>query len=64
MTDQEHADKINQAVDDLNKAIRGASQNGLGVSVSAEQVGQIAASTLSYTPILCFRCDIVRVEIT
>jgi hypothetical protein len=54
MTDQEHADKINQAVDDLNKAIRGASQNGLGVSFS----------TLSYTPILCHRCDIVRVEIT
>ena len=54
MTDQEHADKINKAVADLNKAIRGASNNGLGVSVS----------TLSYTPILCPRCDIVRVEIT
>jgi hypothetical protein len=54
MTDQEHADKINQAVDDLNKAIRGASQNGLGVSFS----------TLSYTPILCPSCCVVRVEIT
>ena len=54
MTDQEHADKINKAVADLNKAIRGASQNGLGVSFS----------TLSYSPILCPSCDIVRVEIT
>ena len=54
MTDQEHADEINKAVEDLNKAIRGASQNGLGVSFS----------TLSYSPILFPSCCIVRVEIT
>jgi len=54
MTDQEHADKINQAVADLNKAIRGAASNGLGVSVSS----------FCYTPIFCPRCDIIRVEIT
>jgi|AntAceMinimDraft_6_1070360.scaffolds.fasta_scaffold21860_4 hypothetical protein len=54
MTDQEHADEINQAVADLNKAIRGASSNGLGVSVSA----------FVYTPMFFPCCDFVRVEIT
>jgi hypothetical protein len=54
MTDQEHADEINRAVYELNKSIRGAFKNGLGVSVSS----------FDFTPIFRRRCDVVRVEIT
>jgi len=54
MTDQEHADEINRAVYELNKSIRGAFKNGLGVSVSS----------FDFTPMFFPCCDFVRVEIT